>query len=84
MSFDRDSGRAAAYRRWAFADPEAGTRQARAGFLAKFEREVDPDGRLSDEERQTRARRLMRSHMIELARRSKRKRITVVEDRTDR
>lgn len=69
--FDPDSGREAAYRKWAFADAEAGTRPARAGFLAKFEREVDPDRKLPDDEREKRARRLMRSHMIGLARKSR-------------
>lgn len=68
MSFDAETGRQAAYRRWAFADPAAGTAPARTGFLAKFEREVDPDRRLPAEERERRARRLLRSHMIGLAR----------------
>ena len=72
--FDEERGRAAALKKWAYADPEAGTRQARAGFLARFEKEVDPDGVLSDEERETRARRLLRAHMINLARQSRKAR----------
>lgn len=78
--FDGDTGREAAYRKWAFTDTESGTRQARAGFLAKFEREVDPDGLLPAAEREARARRLMKSHMIGLARKSRRKRLAAVPE----
>lgn len=74
MTFDKSSGRAAALRRWSFEDPQSGTQRAHDGFLARFEREVDPEGQLSPAERETRARRLMRAHMINLARRSRRSR----------
>lgn len=40
---------------------------ARAGFLAKFEREVDPDGELDAGERARRADCAMRAHMARLA-----------------
>jgi hypothetical protein len=39
-----------------------------AGFVAKFLREVDPDGVLSDEERQRRARSLMAAHNAKASR----------------
>lgn len=61
--------RAAALTRWAYeADRVAATAPARRGFLARFERLVDPDGLLDPVDREARARRLMRAHMIELAR----------------
>lgn len=41
--------------------------RARGGFIAKFEREVDPDGVLDPVERSTRARLAMRAHMSRLA-----------------
>jgi hypothetical protein len=40
---------------------------ALAGFLAKFEREVDPDGRLTPAERKRRAEAARRAHMTRLA-----------------
>ena len=43
--------RMAAYRLHATHDPKETTAAARAAFLARFEREVDPDGRLSPSER---------------------------------
>ena len=48
-------------------DPREYTQAARAGFLRKFEREVDPDGTLSAEERQRRAEAARRAHMLRLA-----------------
>ena len=57
----------AANTRWAFApDRRAATAKATAGFLAKFEKEVDPDGLLSAEERSKRAKNLMRAHMARI------------------
>jgi hypothetical protein len=73
--FDSATGRAAALARWAYEpDPAAATAPATAGFLARFEREVDPDNVLTPAERELRARRLMRAHMIQLSRRSRAKR----------
>ena len=41
--------------------------RARRGFLARFEREVDPDGLLSEAERIRRAKLALRAHMAGLA-----------------
>lgn len=43
---------------------------ARAGFMRRFELEVDPEGVLSNEERATRARFAMKAHMAALSARS--------------
>lgn len=72
--FTNDTGREAALRKWARIDTTAGTRAARAGFMARFEREVDPDNILRPDERAKRADRAMRAHMISLARKARRKR----------
>lgn len=49
-------GRIGAYTRWANTeDRYMATRPAREGFYAKFEREVDPEGRLTPQERTKRA-----------------------------
>ena len=48
-------------------DPTARTANARAAFLARFEREVDPDGRLSPEERCRRAEHARRAYFTRLA-----------------
>lgn len=45
----------AAYRLHATHDPRETTKPARDAFMARFEREVDPDGRLSEAERRRRA-----------------------------
>lgn len=47
--------RVAAYRLHASHDPKETTKKAREAFAARFEREVDPDGILSSEERARRA-----------------------------
>jgi hypothetical protein len=44
----------------------AATAPARAAFLARFEREVDPDGTLDPAERALRARHARAAHMIRL------------------
>ena len=46
------------------------TRAARAGFQARFEKEVDPGGRLQAADRTLRARSAMHAHMLQLAERS--------------
>lgn len=57
--------------RWAYEpDRKAATGPARQAFLARFEKLVDPDGRLSPEERAKRAASLRRAHMQELSLRS--------------
>jgi len=73
--FTENTGRAAALTRWAHVeDPQAATEPARRGFLARFERQVDPDNQLDPVEREKRARRLMRAHMIQLAQKRRAKR----------
>jgi len=73
--YDSETARIAAYTRWAHEDdPQAATRPAREAFLARFERQVDPESRLTPAERETRARRAMKAHMIALARKSRVKR----------
>ena len=59
--------RLAAHTMHARNDPEAITAKARAGFLAKFEREADPDGVLPPEERRRRAEHLRSAHFARLA-----------------
>jgi hypothetical protein len=65
-----DRARIAALTRHARGDTAAAIAPARAGFLAKFEREVDPNGTLDPAERELRANRLLRAHMLRLAARS--------------
>ena len=65
------AGRAGALRSRAnTADKTARTQPARDAFLERFEREVDPEGKLPEEERAERAMYARRAWMIELARRS--------------
>jgi hypothetical protein len=60
--------RIAAAERWArTTDRAAGTAPARQGLRAKFEREVDPDGSLSEAEGARRADQLMRAHMMRMS-----------------
>jgi hypothetical protein len=61
------ASRVAALTRHAFGDSVEATAPARAGFLAKFEVEVDPDGQLAPDERARRAKRALRAHMLTLA-----------------
>jgi hypothetical protein len=73
--YDSETGRIAALTRWAYEpDPQAATQPARDGFMARFERQVDPDNRLDPAEREVRAKRAMKAHMLGLARRSRVKR----------
>ena len=67
-------GRIGGYARAALYSPEELTGKARAGFLHRFEIEVDPDGTLPPEERQRRAQAALRAHMAKLARKSAQKR----------
>lgn len=63
--------RIAALTRWANTpNRSTATLAARDGFLAKFERQVDPDGRLHPVERERRASLARRAHMARLALRS--------------
>jgi hypothetical protein len=51
-------------------DRSARTRPARDAFLRRFEREVDPDGKLPPEERRRRADHARRAYMLRLAKRA--------------
>jgi hypothetical protein len=67
----RLAGQVAAHRRWAFTtDRTTATAPARAGLYAKFERQVDPDGKLAPEERAIRAESLWKAHFAGMARKS--------------
>jgi hypothetical protein len=48
----------------------ARTRPAREAFLKRFEREVDPDGELSPDERRRRAEHAKRAYMLRLAKKA--------------
>lgn len=58
----------AANDRWAREpDRTAATRPAREAFLRRFEREVDPEGRLTPEERQKRVQNAVKAHFRRMA-----------------
>ena len=59
--------RLAAHSRWATADPVEGTKAARAAFLDRFEKQVDPDGVLSPAERARRAEHARKAYFVRLA-----------------
>ncbi len=68
-------GRIGAHISWAnTADPSARTKPGRDAFLARFERQVDPNNELPQTERQRRAEHLRKAHMQDLARKSAQKR----------
>jgi hypothetical protein len=69
---DRElAGRVGALKSWAnTSDKTARTRPGRDKFLERFEREVDPEGKLPEKERAERALFARRAHMTALARRS--------------
>jgi hypothetical protein len=65
------NARIAAEISWArTSDRSARTRPAREAFLKRFEREVDPDGKLPPEERRRRAEHAKRAYMLRLAKRA--------------
>jgi hypothetical protein len=59
--------RVAAHTMHARYDARVTTANGRAAFLARFEREVDPDGRLDPEERRRRAEHARRAYFTRLA-----------------
>jgi hypothetical protein len=60
--------RIAANTRWAMEpDRSAATQAARDGLMARFAREVDPEGRLAPEERARRVESLRKAHFQRLA-----------------
>ena len=69
LSSERASqiGRIGAHRLHATHDPTKTTARARAAFLARFEREVDPDGVLPEGERRRRAEYARKAHFARLA-----------------
>jgi hypothetical protein len=65
------NARIAAEISWArTSDRSARTRPAREAFLKRFEREVDPDGKLPPEERRRRAEHALRAYMLRLRKRA--------------
>ncbi len=67
-------GRIGAYRLHATHDPKETTAKGRAAFLSRFDKEVDPDGTLPEEERKRRAASARKAHFAKLARASARAR----------
>jgi len=59
--------RVAAHSKWAKTDPVEGTAAARAAFLDRFSREVDPDGLLPSAERARRAEHARQAYFTKLA-----------------
>jgi hypothetical protein len=73
------NGRIGAIESWARltkAERRRRTEAGRAGLLAKFEREADPEGRMSEAERIEAAESLRRAHMMRLSMQAKRARAT--------
>jgi hypothetical protein len=65
------NARIAAETSWALTqDRSARTRPAREAFLRRFEREVDPDGKLAPDERARRANHALRAYMLRLRKRA--------------
>lgn len=65
------NGRIGALERWARTTKAERQRQAaraQAGLVARFEREADPEGRMSDADRIAAGERLRRAHMLRMAR----------------
>jgi hypothetical protein len=56
-------------------DPAAHTAPARQVFLSRFEREVDPEGRLSPQERARRAEHAKKAYFLALAAKSSKARV---------
>lgn len=68
MSTPAQRGRIGAHVSWSrTADRTARTEPGRKGFLARFEREVDPEGVLTDAERLHRAEHARTAYMQKLA-----------------
>src|SRR5215212_6720707 len=59
--------RLAAYALHAQRDPRETTANGRAAFLARFDREVDPEGRLEPDERRRRAEQARRAYFVRLS-----------------
>lgn len=72
MSFDSNSARAAAFTLFSKVDAKAHTAPGRAAFLDRFEKQVDPDGVLTPEERSRRAEYAKRAYFTALSAKSAR------------
>lgn len=59
--------RIASLTRWSKEDPAATAARGQAGLLARFEREVDPEGSLPEAERRRRAECARQAHMARLS-----------------
>jgi hypothetical protein len=70
----RQRARKAAHTLHATHDSKEITAQARAAFNSRFEKEVDPEGLLSPEERQRRAEHARKAYFVSLALKSSRAR----------
>ena len=66
----RTWGRIGGLTAWARNDPATMVGPAHRGFRRRFENLVDPEGRLTPQEREIRADRARRAHMLTLAARS--------------
>ena len=64
--------------------PQEITAPARRAFLARFERQVDPEGLLSSDERERRAKSALRAHMLRLALASSRARSSLARRKASR
>jgi hypothetical protein len=60
-------GRIAALARWSQQDGRDGTHAARSAFMARFDRQVDPDNQLDPAERARRAEAAKREHFSRMA-----------------
>jgi hypothetical protein len=69
-------GRIGAYKLHSMYDPKKTTAKARESFLARFEREVDPEGILPEGERLRRAEAAKRAYFAQLAYKSAKARRT--------
>jgi hypothetical protein len=70
----------AANERWSrVADRSAATAPGRAAFMARFERQVDPDNKLSPDERAKRAQNAMKAYFSSLALKSAKARAKVTD-----
>jgi hypothetical protein len=63
-------GRIGAYRLHAMYDARDTTRNARAAFMSRWDREVDPEGKLQPSERERRATAARKAYFVQLAYRS--------------
>jgi len=67
-SGQRIGGKLGAYQKWAkCSDRTAATEAARSSFMSRFEREVDPDRRLTEKDRAQRAEAARRAYFVGLA-----------------